>query len=257
MQNRTLKPCTIHGCTKLADGFICGMHRARLRRIGCLELADKPPPPVIDASLVRDLFDYEPETGKLTNKISRKRARAGSIAGCLNDNGYLRVSVAGRAHYVQRIIWLHVHGTWPNGDVDHINGIRTDNRLMNLRDVPRSINGLNRHVSAATSGIVGAQSSGGKFQSMVKLNGERVYLGRFATAEEAGSARRAALTDPVNTLSAIASKREQSAPRRKLTTEQAKAVFAATGLQKDIAAKFGISLSMVSMIRSGKRHASR
>src|SRR5437868_14919873 len=173
------------------------MHRRRLERTGSLDLLprQKLADQEVTAELVRRLFDYDPETGHLTHKPGKTHWRPG-VVGSLNEFGYLRLGIASQLYYAQRVVWLHFYGQWPKWQVDHINDNRSDNRIANLRDVDRATNGLNRHRSAASSGIVGAQATNnGRFQCYVKYKGTRLYLGKFDTPEEAGAARSAALKD--------------------------------------------------------------
>lgn len=190
-----VKLCTLEGCGKRANGRYCHMHNKRLERTGSLELKPRVPAKELplDAEVVRAAFSYDPDTGLMTSRIACRQRQPGSQFGQLNDNGYLRGSFQDRLFYVQRLIWLYVYGQWPKGDVDHINGVKTDNRLCNLRDVDRATNALNRHISGGMAGILGAQASGGRFQCFVKYKGTRLYMGRFKTPEEAGEARKRGL----------------------------------------------------------------
>lgn len=83
---------------------------------------------------------YEPHTGLL-----RLRA-TGEITGgsCTITLGYRKVAGFGRSWAAHRIAWLLATGEWPRFEIDHINGVRWDNRLANLRDVPHHVNQLNQ-----------------------------------------------------------------------------------------------------------------
>lgn len=87
-----------------------------------------PPPHVL-----RELFSYDAATGVLVWQQPRgSRVWAGKIAGTAHDRGYLRVQLSGSNLYVHRVIWAMTHDEWPE-QIDHINGDRRDNRLVNLR----------------------------------------------------------------------------------------------------------------------------
>jgi hypothetical protein len=148
---------------------------------------------------VRALLDYDPATGMLT---WRRRPGAykgwneryvGTTAGTRDTHGYLRVSIHGRQYAAHRLVWAHVHGEWPSGQIDHKNGVRDDNRIANLRVATGSQNQQNippRRGSA--SGIKGVSRNGGRWQAHIRTPGRRIYLGMFKTPEEAGRAYREA-----------------------------------------------------------------
>lgn len=106
---------------------------------------------------VRKLFSYDPETGKVTRVVTRmQKAKAGDSPGTVDKTGYIRVTISGRSYALHRVIWLYVHGYLPEHDIDHINRIRTDNRLENLREATRSCNIKNSKVyDDSVSGVKG------------------------------------------------------------------------------------------------------
>lgn len=83
-----------------------------------------------------------------------------------------------------------VHGSWPRGQVDHINGIKDDNRLCNLRDVSININNQNKRLPFANShtGVLGVGMLNGKYRARIRVNGKRKHLGDFETIEDASNA---------------------------------------------------------------------
>lgn len=92
---------------------------------------------------------------------------------------------------MHRVAWLIVHGAWPVGLIDHINGEKVDNRLANLREADKAINAQNRRGPAATStvGFLGvSRQKNGRFQARIGVGGKNVALGTFDTAEEAHAA---------------------------------------------------------------------
>lgn len=92
---------------------------------------------------VKELFDYCEESGKLTWKARRQRIRIGQEAGSINK-GYRHTMVDGKRYFVHRIIWLWMTGEWPAVQIDHINGIKDDNRWCNLREATCSQNLRNK-----------------------------------------------------------------------------------------------------------------
>lgn len=108
----------------------------------------------------------------------------------MNSKGYHRADIDHKTYSIPRIIWLYVHGRWPDGDIDHINCVRGDNRLANLREVPSLWNQQNKRRARSDSktGLLGVQRVGRKFRANIQSNRKTVNLGYFATKEEAHQA---------------------------------------------------------------------
>jgi len=141
---------------------------------------------------LRELFSYNPNTGNFIRLVGRSgpNARAGDIAGCDNGQGYVRIYVDGKAYKAHRLAWMYTHGEWPN-HIDHVNGIRSDNRIENLRSVVRSQNNMNKGLyKNSTSGLKGASFNerSGKWKSQIQVSGKKMGLGYFQTKEEAHQA---------------------------------------------------------------------
>lgn len=150
--------------------------------------------PVLTQEDVRELFDYDPETGELISKVHRAFVSKGSVAGTIS-RGYLVVWIKGKLYRLHRVIWLHVYGYLPELDIDHINGIKSDNRLCNLREVSRSCNMRNVSNSKANrSGVKGISlySVDGKWEAYITINFKRYWLGKYGDFTEAVAHRLAA-----------------------------------------------------------------
>lgn len=136
---------------------------------------------------VRERLKYNPETGLFTWLSG---PFVGKVAGTSDRFGYTRVWTMGRNHSAHRLAWLYVYGTHPKGEIDHINGIRNDNRIENLREVTRSTNLTNRSFGA--SGAKGVYRQGQKWRAQIRVNGVTKHIGTFATKEDAHQAYLAA-----------------------------------------------------------------
>lgn len=146
----------------------------------------------ITAERLRELLHYDPETGVLSRRVRVGCAQAGRQLGTTH-HGYLVASVGDRLYRVHRLIWLYVHGSWPRGFIDHINGERADNRIANLRDATASINAQNiracRRDNKATGRLgVGFDPRDGRYRAKIGHQGRQKYLGSFSTADEAHAA---------------------------------------------------------------------
>lgn len=140
---------------------------------------------------VRELFDYDPQTGLLARRKRIRGARHDRPVGTPNSYGHLICRVDYTIYYVHRIIWLHFYGEPPPQLIDHINGVRDDNRIRNLRPADFTGNSRNRGIQRNnTTGFKGVHFSkaDGKFKSAIKVGGKKLHLGFFDTAEAASSA---------------------------------------------------------------------
>ena len=143
----------------------------------------------LGASAVRDLLDYSPETGVITRRRRSGKALAGAVAGTKNSNGHLQISINSRLYLAHRLAWVWMTGAWPEGSIDHINGIRDDNRWGNLRDVDDFLNAQNQRTahSNSASGLLGVHFDPRikKFRAQINISGKRVALGVHETSEAA------------------------------------------------------------------------
>ena len=148
----------------------------------------QPLPPV---GRVRELLNYDPETGVLTWRVARRGTAAGAVAGSLNRVGYIYVVVDGTRCLSHRLAWLLATGSDPApSEIDHRDGDRSNNRLDNLRPASRAENNRNRKPTGRYLKGVGRTTSG-RFQARIKAP-HYLYLGTFDTELEAHAAYAAA-----------------------------------------------------------------
>lgn len=155
-----------------------------------------------DEDRLREVLEYDAVSGDLfwkPREIRPALARidkgwntkyAGSKAGIQNGHGYIRVDLDGGRFMAHRLIWKWFYGTEP-GEIDHINGKRSDNRIGNLRIATRSQNIANsRARSDNRSGLKGVHKRKHTWRAIITRNGRSESLGEFGTAEEAHDAYR-------------------------------------------------------------------
>lgn len=146
----------------------------------------------LTAQRLRELLDYNADTGIFT---SRRLCRP--VGYLVPPKNYQRIVVDGQQWLAHRLAWLYVHGEWPADQIDHINGVRTDNRIANLRVVSARANMQNIRAPKAnnrSSGLLGATWSARaqKWHAQINLDNKNINLGNYATAQEAHAAYLAA-----------------------------------------------------------------
>ena len=115
--------------------------------------------------------------------------RLGKELTAYNNKGYKRVKIDGKAQLQHRYIYSLYHGKIPEGiDIDHINGIRDDNRIENLRLATREQNLQNKKVNVKGSKGIHFDKSRDKWAAAIRRNGGKIYLGRFVDAQDAQDA---------------------------------------------------------------------
>ena len=140
---------------------------------------------------LQELLDYDPETGVFVWRKSPRSGWEGKQAGSVHSKGYVHIRIDGKGYKAHRLAWLYVHGDWPSGEIDHINRVKTDNRMSNLRDVDGSVNAMNRKVrSTNASGVSGVRQRSDNGKWSVKIG--QKYIGSFPTFDLAVNARQQA-----------------------------------------------------------------
>ena len=155
---------------------------------------------------LQECFDYDELTGELTWKerplnhfkshgIAKSMTSIynGKIAGSISSSGYINITINNINYAAHRVIWKHYTGKDPIHVIDHINNIKDDNRIENLRDVPISVNNGNSSMQCSnTSGTIGVGFIKNKWRSRYVVNGNEIYLGSFKNKDDAIKARKEA-----------------------------------------------------------------
>jgi hypothetical protein len=142
----------------------------------------------LTANKVRSLLSYDPETGVFHWLKRAQNVFVGDVAGsCTRQDGYRWITIDNLAYVAHRLAWLHVTGKWPTNQLDHINGVRDDNRIANLREATAT---QNRRNNRDVKGF--QQNAHGRFRARIWVNGKILHLGMFATETEARQAYREA-----------------------------------------------------------------
>jgi hypothetical protein len=171
-------------------------------------MTDKKPP---SPSVLRQLIDYDPETGALVWRVrdvsfftDGKRSALDAMnawnaryAGkpalkVKGSNGYFVGTIFGRKYIAHRVAWAIYSGAWPKNEIDHINGDKLDNRIANLRCATRQENNRNRAIGINnTSGAIGVYWNVSKLKWSAKIhkNGKQKHIGHFKSKDDAISAR--------------------------------------------------------------------
>lgn len=144
---------------------------------------------MISRSELREILHYDPSTGIFTWLVNKgRRAKVGSVAGGLTITGYVRIIINSKYYLAHRLAWLYITGKMPENETDHVNGIKNDNRIVNLREATRSENMRNKvKFKTNSSGFKGVDyiTSTNKYRVRVGVDKKRIYLGSYNTAEEA------------------------------------------------------------------------
>jgi hypothetical protein len=137
----------------------------------------------LNCTRLRELIKYDPSTGEFCRRSSGKTMGSTHAA-----RGYVYIRVDGVRYAAHRLAWLYVHGEWPPAQIDHINRLRNDNRIANLRAATPRENSANRGVrTGSKSGVPGVTwyARYEKWQACTKRDGVTQHLGYFESVAEA------------------------------------------------------------------------
>ena len=139
---------------------------------------------------LKSILNYNSETGEFS-WTPKKKWKKSSAVGSKKPSGYMQAGIGGKVYYQHRLAWLYMTGEMPDLEIDHINGIKDDNRWCNLRLATRSQNEMNTALSSAnTSGIKGVSwdARNKKWCATIKIEKRTVWLGRHSSIESARKA---------------------------------------------------------------------
>lgn len=145
------------------------------------------------AERVRALLEYNPNTGEFTHRVDRGNRRAGQPAGGINAEGRKTIAIDGVVYVGSRIAWLYMTGAWPQHQIDHIDTDKSNDRWVNLRDVPGVVNAQNIRKPQnreQKSKFLGARwcSTRQKWKAAIRVDRKEKWLGYFDTDQEASEA---------------------------------------------------------------------
>lgn len=147
---------------------------------------------MITQSRLKELLHYEPDTGVFTWLVrTSDSVRIGDLAGGCHGNRYRRIRIDGKLYLAHRLAWLYMTGAWPDNQIDHVNGVRDDNRIANLREATNAENQQNRAKDVRnTSGFPGVSwcRRDSKWRGLIKFEGRQKYLGVFDSPADAHAA---------------------------------------------------------------------
>lgn len=164
--------------------------------------------PAITPQYIRQLLDYNPETGELVWKERKlrpgleridkgwnKRFAGKKVSDRFHRHGHSQIGIHCKNFMTHRVVWAHYYDVWPIHDLDHINGKPADNRIANLREATASENLCNAKIRVNnTSGVKGVSwsKSSNKWYSYITKNKKMMAIGLFDSFDEAVAARRQA-----------------------------------------------------------------
>jgi len=148
-------------------------------------------PPLTQEKL-KHLLIYNPETGIFTGRIRFGRRGRGVKAGSVDGGGYISIRICGSQFKAHRLAFLYSYGYMPEYEIDHINGVKTDNRLKNLRHVTHKCNMQNMKIrNSNKSSFPGVHwnKKDKKWHANIQSGGIKNFLGLYKTALDAALAR--------------------------------------------------------------------
>lgn len=143
-------------------------------------------------SRLKELLIYNPDNGNFYWKKGTGRVGKGYVAGTKIEAGYIHIQIDEKLYNGSRLAWFYVHGYFSENEIDHIDRIRSNNAINNLREVSHSCNLQNSgNRKDTTTGVKGVNYNkrSKKFIALIHVNKIRYYLGCFDNKLDAAIAR--------------------------------------------------------------------
>lgn len=151
---------------------------------------------ILTQKKLKELFEYNPETGDFVWRVTRKgRGKKNHVAGTVNSYGYRVIMINFKLYPAHRLIFMYMTGRLPKDQIDHINGVRTDHRWINLREVTQQENLKNKKIQKNNkTGINGVYKNkiSGRWYTNISVNKRLIYLGSYKCLLDAVAARKRA-----------------------------------------------------------------
>jgi hypothetical protein len=145
----------------------------------------------LTVAALRELISYDPETGIFQWKTRRRGRLLSGHVGDRTRSGYLRVGISYQRYLLHRLAWLYMTGEWPKQEIDHINGIRDDNRFANLREATVAQNRANMRMRSSNRiGVKGVRwrADCSMWEARICKNYKKISIGYFGSPQEAHTA---------------------------------------------------------------------
>lgn len=127
---------------------------------------------------------YDPETGIFVRLETNPRCHnIRNVVGHIHRDGYVFIGINGRKYPAHRLAWLYMNGEFPPNATDHINGVRNDNRLCNLREATWKQNNQNARKKSNSGLKLGVRMCRNKYQASITVNRKSIHLGTFDTED--------------------------------------------------------------------------
>ena len=144
---------------------------------------------MITQNELKELLEYDKDSGIFTYKKDLKMHKKFSIAGWKDLHGYLNIMINGKYYKMHRLAWLYIYGELPSMALDHINNVRDDNKIENLRlatakQNPQNLKSAHKDNSTGYLGVY-FRKDRNKYSSQICVDGIKKTLGCFNTAEDA------------------------------------------------------------------------
>jgi len=142
---------------------------------------------MITQEILKHNLTYDPLSGLFSRKLDTPNTNIGDIAGGKNKKGYIIISINSRLYRAHRLAWLYVNNSWPE-QIDHISGVRDDNKYKNLRDVDNTENHKNMKMNSRNkSGKMGVSfcKKSSKWVAEIRFKGKKIWLGGFSDKADA------------------------------------------------------------------------